>query len=104
MGLFDIIFDTVGLCLSRDTVGHGKGCNTVGSSFRCLAVYMILAMYDIVRDMAIFVKQSQNQVFHFLCNVYLVQRKMCQWSASYVRRHPVVVHNFKDFGSLSKAS
>ncbi len=44
MGLFDIIFDTVGLCLSRDTAGHGKGCKTVSSSFRCLAVYKILAV------------------------------------------------------------
>ncbi len=45
MGLFDIIFDTVGLCLSCDTACHGKGCKTVSSSFRCLAVYMILAIY-----------------------------------------------------------
>ena len=37
-------FDTVDLCLSCDTVGHGKGCKTVSSSFRCLAVYTILAM------------------------------------------------------------
>ncbi len=43
-GLFDIIFDTGGLCLSCDTAGHGKGCKMVSSSFRCLAVYMILAM------------------------------------------------------------
>ncbi len=34
--MFDIIFDTA---------GHGKGCKTVSSSFRYLAVYMILAMY-----------------------------------------------------------
>ncbi len=43
-GLFDIIFDTVGLCLSCDTASHGKGCRTVSSSSRCLAVYKILAM------------------------------------------------------------
>ncbi len=39
-GLFDVIFDTVGLCLSCDTAGHGKGYKTVSSSFRCLAVYV----------------------------------------------------------------
>ena len=41
------IFDTGGLCLSCDTAGHGKGYKTVSSSFRCLAVDMILAMYGI---------------------------------------------------------
>ena len=34
--MFDIIFDTVGSCLSSDTVGYGKGCKMVSSSFRCL--------------------------------------------------------------------
>ena len=48
-GLFDFIFDTVGLCLSSDTqtAGHGKGCKTVSSSYICLEVYMILAMYPL---------------------------------------------------------
>ena len=44
-GLFDVIFDPEGLCLSCDIARHGKGCKTVSSIFRCLAVYMILAMY-----------------------------------------------------------
>ncbi len=36
--------------ISCDTAGHGKGCKTVSSSFRCLAVYTILAMYPSLKE------------------------------------------------------
>ncbi len=37
--------------LSCDTAGHGKGCKIVSSSFRCLAVYMILVMCGVERGL-----------------------------------------------------
>ena len=47
MGLFNIIFDTVGLCLFCDTADHGKGGKTMTSSSLYYSGYAALPQLHI---------------------------------------------------------